>query len=202
MVGSTPAVVGYDGAMYAFGLLSRRARTATPPSTAPPGRPRCRCPRGADPADDCCSTPLVAYDGDLYEFSGMLPVWYSASNGTTWSVPAKLAGTWGNGAQVGYGKALAVADGHLYAVWEAPGGSGAVRYSYFDGSTWAAPATVAGTAGPKSSHFALGASRGPLYMAWLANRHIEFTYAANVGPPRPLHRLGEPTGCPPRPACH
>jgi YVTN family beta-propeller protein len=122
------ATIGTGSAPYAI--------TFGPPSWSAPA------PLAA--ADTQDSPALAFYQGTLFaawKAAGTDDVRYSANNGSAWSAPMSVSGTWG-AAVTGHSPALVSYGGDLYAFWTTM--TGTVSYSAYNGTAWSEPATVPG----------------------------------------------------------
>ncbi len=88
---------------------------------------------------------LVDYAGDMYALwagAETQRLFYSAYNGTTWSAQEPVKGPWGR-AVTPDPVAAVVYNGDLWVAWQASSTSSSpISYSYFNGSSWSAPASV------------------------------------------------------------
>jgi hypothetical protein len=181
--GGSPAVVTYDGKLYAawqgesspyhIWYSVYNGSTWSPEATVPNALTNYR----TGPA-------LAVYDGDLYvAWQGQTTpfhVWYASFNGSTWSHQAEepnalvhISSTVG---MVGYG-------GSLYLAWTGQTSPYSVYYAAFNGSTWTPEATIPGSSSDnfQATDTPLASYDGKLYASWETGSLNDLEYATFDG---------------------
>lgn len=166
---TAPALVDYDGDMYAFwpGLTTNKVFYSAYDGTGWSAEATLSGAWGTATTEE--TVAVAVYNGDLYAAwapcCASSSVSYSYFNGSSWSASEAVPSL---PSVRSVAPALVVYQGDLYLFWVA--GGGVTGYSTYNGSAWSSPSSVAGAWGKAfatSDGMGLAVCDGDLFAAWV-----------------------------------